>query len=391
MADKSEGYEIIEYRPELRDQVLRLQTLMWSSDLRINGAYLDWKYHNNPYGDQPIIYLAMQQGQVVGMRGLYVICCEGGQPSQTFYCLQLGDGLVHPDHRRRGLLVRMMTAAMEGFRQSSFRYVFTLSSNQFTQAAYFKLGWRSLGDLQPMQRPAQRGQDSGVRRILRQMPLLPSIYRRMRTALPNLAMSSSDRYAPFEAFDRRRALSRSGQFSQVRVDTAPRPEAMAKLVGRLGHDGRLRYVRDQKFFAWRFQNPLSQYRFLYEGENDLEGYLVLQMSAQPGEAAWCTIVDWEAANSLVRKELLQAAVQWGNFDNLVVWSGTLPDQTKSLLGECGFSLFPKAEPDQENVVYPSFLVGAIRPQSDPPSWTLVDRQLLDVSNWDLRAICSDNF
>ena len=46
---QSAGYEIIKYRPEYRSQVLELQTHMWSPDMNINAAYLDWKYYDNPY------------------------------------------------------------------------------------------------------------------------------------------------------------------------------------------------------------------------------------------------------------------------------------------------------------------------------------------------------
>ena len=36
---------------------------------------------------------------------------------------------------------------------------------------------------------------------------------------------------------------------------------MAELVERSG-DTRIRHVRDSQYFQWRFQNPLSRYRYL---------------------------------------------------------------------------------------------------------------------------------
>jgi GNAT superfamily N-acetyltransferase len=386
-----EVYEIIQYRPELRDQVVQLQTLMWSPDLKLNGAYLDWKYINNPYLNKPIIYLAMFKGQVVGMRSMFGMRWEGGQPGQTFCCLQGVDAVVHPDHRRRGLLEKMTAKTLADLADRGDCYIMSLSANHASTANLVKLGWRSVGELQPMQRPARPAHDSSVHAIVRRLPLVPSVYRRLRSAVRDQVRPPTGQNAPFEAFDRRCARARSGPFSHVHVEKAPRPEAMARLVDRLGHDGRLHPVRDQEFFAWRFKNPMSEYRFLFWEDAGLEGHLVLQMAAQPGEAAWCTIVDWEAANGLARAELLQAAIQWGNFDNLVVWSATVPEQIKNLLGECGFSLLSQGGTNPEDVFYPRLLLRPVRLESDPLHWRFADRSLLDLSSWDLQAICSDNF
>ncbi len=391
MDNKSEGYEIVEYRPELRDQVLQLQTLMWSPDVRTNAAYLDWKYTHNPYLEKPIICLAMRNGQVVGMRCMFGMRWEGGQAGQTFRCLQDADAVVHPEHRRRGLLDRMNTMVLAEGKRNHLDYVFTLSGNQFSIASILKQGWHSVGEVQALQRPARREEDSRMRKLVRRLPLLPSVYRRLRTAASDLAASSPGSYAPYEAFDRRCASRRAGEFSRVQVEKAPRPQAMAALVARVGHDGRLRHVRDQEFFAWRFQNPLSEYRFLFWADVGLEGYLVLHMAAQPGEAPWCTIVDWEATSTLARAELLEAAIWWGDFENLVVWSATLSDQIKSLLNECSFNLFPAAETNAENAFCPRLLMRCIREEADEVTSPLAGRQLLDMSNWDLRAIYSDNF
>jgi hypothetical protein len=46
---------------------------------------------------------------------------------------------------------------------------------------------------------------------------------------------------------------------------------MADLVRRLGHDGRLRHVRDERYLAWRYRNPLYEYRFLVRESDRLEG------------------------------------------------------------------------------------------------------------------------
>jgi len=63
-------YEILKYRPEFKEHLLELQTHLWSPDLALNRAYFEWKYDHNPYINPPLIYIALYNGQVVGMRGL---------------------------------------------------------------------------------------------------------------------------------------------------------------------------------------------------------------------------------------------------------------------------------------------------------------------------------
>ena len=101
---------------------------------------------------------------------------------------------------------------------------------------------------------------------------------------------------------------------------------MAELVERLGHDGRIRHVRDREYFAWRFLNPRASYRFLYAQSARLEGYLVL--AAQPGRPDWgVRLVDWEAVDDRVRRALLVAAFQKGGDElgTAVLKQGLLSD------------------------------------------------------------------
>ena len=63
------SYRFTRYRPSYREQIVRSQTALWSPDLALNSAYVAWKYEQNPYVGEPLIYLALQNERVVGMRG----------------------------------------------------------------------------------------------------------------------------------------------------------------------------------------------------------------------------------------------------------------------------------------------------------------------------------
>ena len=78
-----DGYEIVRYRPEHKSQVAKLQTHLWTSEPKLATRYLEWKYEENPYAKEPVIYLAFQGSKLVGMRGFYQSKWELGSPHNT--------------------------------------------------------------------------------------------------------------------------------------------------------------------------------------------------------------------------------------------------------------------------------------------------------------------
>jgi hypothetical protein len=77
--------EFVRYQPDLKGQVVELQTHLWSPSLALNTAYFEWKYERNPYLVEPLIYLVMYHGKAIGMRGFFGVQWEGGVPAQRFY------------------------------------------------------------------------------------------------------------------------------------------------------------------------------------------------------------------------------------------------------------------------------------------------------------------
>jgi hypothetical protein len=89
------------------------------------------------------------------------------------------------------------------------------------------------------------------------------------------------------------------------------------------------------FFDWRFQNPRSEYRFLYWGDEQIDGYLALRGRINHNDGK-VMIVDWEATELEIARQLLQAAIQLGDFTALSIWSETLSLDMKQLLTDFGF-------------------------------------------------------
>jgi hypothetical protein len=168
------------------------------------------------------------------------------------------------------------------------------------------------------------------------------------------------------------------------LEEKPRPEAMAMLVSRQGNDGRIRHIRDQQFYAWRYQNPLSVYRFLFWEKAKLKGFLVLQQVDTYSNAAY--IVDWEATSVEVFSDLLLAIIRWGGFSSIEIWSVTLADDMIEVLTKHGFYVAGKSRSSDTTPFFPPIIVKTLHPGS---SWSMGGRDLLDISNWDLRPIYSD--
>jgi hypothetical protein len=163
---------------------------------------------------------------------------------------------------------------------------------------------------------------------------------------------------------------------------------MAKLVADRGSDGRLRHVRDETFFAWRFRNPLCRYRFLFlETEDaDLEGYLVLQTAVRRNRNE-VRLVDWEARTPAGRETLLRTVVERLKPAEAAVWSATLPSEVKELLTRAGFEPVHRGAEE----LRPSILAKLVREDAHETDWKVAGRSLLDLASWDLRMIDSDNF
>lgn len=362
-------YEIAKYCPEFKSRVVELQTHLWSPDLAVNAAYLEWKYEQNPYSDTQLIYVALHGEKVVGMMGMYGAKWQIGHSSQVLPVLCAGDLVVAPEHRRRGLFTRIMQTALNDLANSGHTYAFTLSAGPASLPGCLAMGWRSIGSLQTMYRESI---SHGVSKY----------------ASKRLFLSSAEKEHPFHSLDRNCSQRRLQIGPCVSVQQTPRPEAMAEFVERIGSDGCIRHVRNRQYFTWRFQNPLSLYRFLFWKDTRLEGYLILQTSVYTDKVS-VSIVDWEANNMQVRADLLQAAIHWGNFVDLRTWSATLPQDAKTLLQNTGFN--SADETGSIPGTYSTVLARPVRDEMLKADWVLANRRLLDLADWDLRMAYSDTY
>jgi len=368
-------YEIVSYCPAHKGQVAALQTNLWTTDVNQAARYLEWKHEENPYVKEPLIYLAFHGRELVGMRGFYGARWEVGSPPGICSVVVADDFVIAPQHRDRGLATIIMKAAFEDLARRGHQYVFNLSGGQATVLGSLAMGWKSAGPLEPIGLETRSDVARYARGLLARTP---SLRRSASSPLFRFVREPE----PFSRLDRT-SHPRSGS---IAIEQEARPDAMSELVTRLGHDGRLRHVRDPEFFAWRFRNPLRVYRFLYYGNSRLDGYLVLKYPHPTAkESKRVTIADLEATQPSVRAELLDAAINLGRFPELFAWAVTLPDDTRSHLSSRGFKPV-----DLESRAHgcPCVLVRPVSPQPPGNNWVLGNRRLTDLANWDLRMLYS---
>ncbi len=338
---------MVRYRPEDAPLVSALQRHLWHPDIELNAAYLDWKYHQNPYIREPLIYLAFVGEQLVGMRGVFGTRWEAGVPSESFTLPYADDLVIDPAFRRRGVHQQIMRFALDDLDRLGYRYVINLSAGTVTRRTSVLMRWRNAGGMLHVQRPATR-----------------------RTMMESLA-SRASRLPIVWRRERRR---RSGAISS---QATPLPNEMESLVNRLPTDGRLRHVRDRTYFQWRFRDPMRSYRFLFAGGDRLEGYLVLQRTLDRDDRV--SIVDLEAASDSILEELLTTAIDDERFSVLSTWRLGATPAAARLLDRHGFSPAARSK---------SVLVRSVRSADLNERWTLAGRPLDDASQWDLRMIYS---
>lgn len=374
------NYRITRYDPDLARQVVHLQKHMWGGSSSIRADYLDWKYHSNPYIEQPLIYVAMHDQQVVGMRGMFGSCWQAGTSLEKEIVPIASDTVIEPAHRVGGLFTDLNEFALADLRKLGYRCVLNLSASpQNYLASVLTLKWQSIGSYRMMIRDhAQRSGRSTLGRLANRIRVgggTDVVKRKIRAALP---------HDPFADLDRRASNHSDRTDYPLRITTKADPPAMAGLVERIGGDGRIRHVRDLSYFNWRYGNPRSAFRYLYWGEERLEGYLILQNTSGQRHVR---IADWEASDPQIGSLLLKTVVDLGRLRSLRVWSATLQRQACEQLAKLGFS------PADEDPSFPRyswrFLFKFLDDASDSSTMTLLGLPPLEVDSWDLRMIYSD--
>ena len=372
------NYEIAAYAPRFRDQVLELQRHLWGTDRSLNLALFDWKYLQNPFLAEPLIYLVLAGGKVVGMRGFMGTDWQFGPGEPTYACPIACDLVIDPEHRGRGLFRHLMGYALSDLAHRGYQYVFNLSANPINYHSSLKTGWRQVMPYRTLRRDTKRARR--VARVRQSIKRIPYLWRFADNVAASLSRHGFGSFSSIETY----ALDDGA----LRIANRPDPALMAEVAMADMDRGRLRPVSSPRYFAWRLANPVHVYRVLiWENPHPL-GYVVLQRRRDDPLGA-VRLVDFSASCDELTRRMLHLIFNLRGQPELTIWSATLGTEVMDVLGRHGFTAIDETRGVAGYT--PGVLVRRLGDSFDSEPWSLGGRNLLDAANWRLRMVLSDSF
>ena len=119
--------------------VVKLEQELWKEiDEKLLAAVFRWKYPANAKIHNA--FVALDGDQVIGFRGFFINEYRLGR--EIFPVAVLGDAVVNPHYRRKGIFANLTKFALDYYATTDFRYILALSSNSKSSLANIKMGWR---------------------------------------------------------------------------------------------------------------------------------------------------------------------------------------------------------------------------------------------------------
>jgi hypothetical protein len=264
-----------------------------------------------------------------------------------------------------------------------YRYLFNFSANPTNLISSLAIGWKSIGRIKIMEKQVQRKEFSAfisIKKLLKKT----GINKVLRRGI-NKILSHRRKGNPY-IYNIIHKDSKSKVPSRIKIENHPRPEEMYSLVKKLIPKNKIILTRDVGFFSWRYKGPLSDYLFLYWYDNELKGYLVAQTRLYRGLNNF-NIIELEAENSVIKKELLRYLVILLEFSPITIWSNMLDENCKKFLASIGFSETSSTKSLADYT--PTVLVKTTGKSDAKIEFQGCD--LLDINNWDLKMIYCDGY
>src|SRR5262245_44717653 len=145
-------YQVVSYLPEFKRQIAGLQRHLWRGSEALNAAYFEWKYERNPFLTVPLLSLAVHEGEVVGMRGMFGSCWEAGSAAEELVVPCADDFVIAPAHRHSGLFSQIIDATVVQLAVRGHPLTFSLSAGAAAMAGSLVRGWRSVGSVREVAR-----------------------------------------------------------------------------------------------------------------------------------------------------------------------------------------------------------------------------------------------
>ena len=238
---------ITHYSSHFKEKVICLLKYMWKSlDYNERVRKFEWRYENNPYEKELVIYLAIDDEKVVGFRPLVVqhFILNGSR----LRVLSGADVIIHPEYRNRKIWTKINQYYFKDINNSHINTIdLTLSAGKNTALGSIKQGWQFMTD----------------KMIYSYKVFFPSI---MTAALDKKKTFMTDKF--FQCSDDKYNFILSNKLEA---------KEMSFLNSKINHFDTIKKDRNEKYFLWKYSYEPQLYSYIYLRKGaTLSGYVVLK-------------------------------------------------------------------------------------------------------------------
>ena len=356
-------YEIMDYQPDFKDQVIDLAKIIWGEDRNKNKAYFEWKFEQNPYFKELIGTIGLYKGKAIGFNGLSVLKWQIGE-KKNILCTIVSTGVcVHINHQRKGLHTAMVEYNMKKYKTSKFKLMTAFSPNLASIAFDLKTGWAIFA----------------TRKYLRRYDYWHMTKREILTRVK----AQSDKL--------KKVL---GKYGSIEVTQNVKPIAMANLIEKIPiQDNAICLCRDLKFMQWRFLNPKVNYLFYYFWDNDksLKSYIVVKYYHKTGAGK---IVDYAYQEINYFQKILALLIKHTHFPYIFLLDVNLDKDLSNVLCDFGFhsrnlmaKLLSMKRNNRKELCY---TLKPLKDKSRKDYWLIDKLDIRKAKNWKFTEICSED-
>lgn len=290
----------VKYTCSFRDAALQLLSQLWMHlKPEEQKACFHWRYEQNPYAKNALIYLAVDGDKVIGFRAFVEQTFISGA-SLPIKLFTPADAIVLPAYRRQGIFYALGVAALNTIRESTNEQciVVNLSSNEYSTPANIKHGWLAT---------------NGIKRFAIKVSLKNYFLRKITHAIkPNNTHCSKNGFI-FE------------------ISSILKPADMAKCARNYRLPGKISHIRDVAYFKWRYSFQSEKFFFSYCYKDDeIMAYIVLEKVSD----TQYLLLEFFAKDSATLAKTIHHVINRVQIPFLRTW--VLNDSDLRLLSYCGF-------------------------------------------------------
>jgi hypothetical protein len=337
---------ITEYSQKYRDQVISFLKHKWSN-ISYQQRYdlFAWRYEKNPYVNEPLIYIALYNDEIIGVRA-YVVQ-KFVYNKLVFNVASAADAVVHPSFRNMGIFSKLNKYSVNHINDNYELYkiycILNLSSNELSTHLNLKHGWKPLG--------------------IKHNYIKYSLYNVIRNYYSN-AFSEElvDANANYKIFITKRLFINS----------------ITQLINRLNYNNIITNLRDANYYQWRYRGINNNCYFIYCYYNRaMVGYMIIKRLS----TIKFSIEEYRCNDSECFIYMINAAFKKIKISAIKVFRVSNNPDVNLILSVAGFNIESKLSLKIKKKKQLPALINIVASTNN----LLPDEVLLNPDNWELYA------